>query len=132
MAISPYTLTNQVRVLKEVNAQCGPYGNTSVTLSVDGLTSEEISKYCFLLSELDWIKVNTLQDPDYDRHYPIRITAQGLKYLSDQDKSFWDYAKKAAGGMVEHFIGFDIEPIVDFLEKARSVDSGQRRRECGD
>ena len=73
-------------VLKAVEEQCGLYGDRLVQLSVDELESDEISRYCRLLSELGLIEITTYKAMEGDYHYPIRLTADAEK-LEDMQSS---------------------------------------------
>ena len=90
MAQKIYSPLDQFRVLQAVEAQCGLYGEKLVLLEVSDLESQAISSYCRLLRELGMIETTTYQDMAGDLHYPVRLTAKGIEFLSETNKAFPD------------------------------------------
>ena len=108
----------QRRVLEEVNSKCGYNGNKIVQLHIPDMSSKEISTSCQLLSELGFIETESWDDKRGPTYYPIRITTDGLKYLSETNKTFWELAEKIAIDAVKEWTGvkFDVRAMVDFFK----------------
>ena len=118
MSINVFSPMSQRRVLEEVDSKCGYEGNKITYLSIPDMSSEEISTSCHLLSELGFIETESWDDKRGRVYFPIRITPDGKKYLSESNKTFWDLAEKIAVDAVKEWTGvkFDVGAMIDFFK----------------
>jgi hypothetical protein len=70
------------------------------------------------LKELGMIETTTYQDMAGDIHYPVRVTAKGMEFLSETNKAFWEQAEKVATDVVKHWTGFDLASAIKFFKTA--------------
>ena len=84
------------------------------------MSSADISVSCQLLKELGFIETETWDDKRGTYHYPVRITAEGMKFLSEANKTFWELAEKVAIDALKNWTGvkFDIPSMVEFFKTA--------------
>lgn len=120
MRDSIYTPASQLRVLKEIEAQCPENGQRPVLVSIEGMTSEEISSSCRILSELGLITAVKWDDKNGPTYFPVRITAEGRISLLKSDDSFWEYSEDIFEKALKHWTGveLDISSVIGFFKEA--------------
>ena len=111
-----YSPRDQFRVLKRVEAECGLNGTTPKTnLKVEGLSSEQISFYCNVLSELKFIRCTYLENYDHEIYFSIKITMEGDEFLRKADPAFWEAAEAAVTSSLINIVKVDVGPFINFF-----------------
>lgn len=113
-----YSPLKQYKVLKAIENQCGLFGDKPILLEVSEVEGPDISRYCKLLCELEYIKTVTFKDKSGDVCIPISLTSKGMKILSETEKNFWQYAESVALDAAKHWVGFDLENTLKFFKNA--------------
>jgi hypothetical protein len=128
MMESIYTPAAQLRVLKVIESQCPENGQRPVLISIDGMTSDEISSSCRILSELGLITAVKWDDKNGPTYFPVRITAEGKKSLLKRDDSFWECSEKIFEQALKHWTGveIDISNVIGFFQEAKRKHEQER------
>lgn len=107
------------KILKAVEDQCRPKfpdghvgdpmdGREGIELSVDGLSSSEISDCCARLGELGLIKVVEFHETSGDYVYPISLTRAGADFLSETDRDLRECLKDYAIDLIKSLTKIDL------------------------
>ena len=113
-----FNAVKQWQVLKCVLDKNGIDGAHPEPITDERFTSNEISTYVNLLTQLGFVRSKSYYDPTGFVHIPICVTADGIKCLSETDKQFWDDFQSAAAAGIGTLIGIDVNAYIEFFRNA--------------